>query len=85
MYIDFVKEVNDKDPEFKVGDHVGISKDKSNFAKGYTPHWSEDVLVIKEFKNTSPWTYVSNLNCEEIIGVFYEKELQDTNQEGFRI
>ena len=35
-YIDFSKEVNDKDPKFKVGDHVGISKFKNIFAKGDT-------------------------------------------------
>ena len=33
-YIDFEKEGNDKDPNFKVGDHVRISKYKNNFAKG---------------------------------------------------
>ena len=36
-YIDFEKEVNDKNPKFKVGDHVRISKYKNIFAKGYTP------------------------------------------------
>ena len=36
-YIDFKKDVNDKDPKFKVGDHVRISKYKNIFAKGYTP------------------------------------------------
>ena len=42
--------------------------------------------MIKEIKNTVPWTYVINdLNGEEIIGTFYEKELQNTNQEKFRI
>ena len=40
------KEVNDKDPKFKVGDHVRISKYKNIFAKGYTPNWSEDFFVI---------------------------------------
>ena len=75
-YIDFNKEVNDKDPKFKVGDQVRISQYKNIFAKGYTPNWSEEVFVIKEFKNTVPWTYViSDLNGEEIIGTFYEKEL----------
>ena len=40
---------------------------------------------IKRIKNTVPWTYVINeLNGEEIIGTFYEKELQNTNQEEFR-
>ena len=36
-YIDFEKEVNNKDPKFKIGDHVRICKYKSIFAKGYTP------------------------------------------------
>ena len=80
------KEVNDKDPKFKVGDHVRISKYKNIFAKGYTPNWSEEVFVIKKVKNTVPWTYVINdLNSEEIIGTFYEKELQKTNQNELRI
>ena len=45
-YIDFNKEVHDKDPKFKVGDHVRTSKFKNSFAKGYTPNWSEIVFVI---------------------------------------
>ena len=85
-YINIDKEINDKDPKFKVGDHVRISKYKNIFAKGYTPNWSEEVFVIKKVKNTVPWTYVINdLNGEEITGTFYEKELQETNQEEFRI
>ena len=80
------KEVNDRDPKFKVGDHVRISKYKNIFAKGYTPNWSEEVFVIKKVKNTVPWTYVINdLNDEEITGTFYERELQKTNQKEFRI
>ena len=80
------KEVNDKDPKRKVGDHVRTSKYKNIFAKGYTPNWSEEAFVIKKVKNTVPWTYVINdLNGDEIIGTFYEKELQKTNQQEFRI
>ena len=71
------KEVNDKDPKFKVGDHVRISKYKSIFAKGYTPSWSKEVFIISNIKNAVPWTYtINDLNSEEIIGTFYEKELQ---------
>ena len=85
-YIDFGKEFNDNDPKFKVGDHVRISKYKNIFAKGHTPNWSEEIFVIKKIKNTVPWTYVINdLNGEEIIGTFYENELQRTNQQEFRI
>ena len=75
-----------KNPKFKVGDHVRISKYKNIFAKGYTPNWSEEVFVINKIKNAIPWTYVVNdLNGEEIIGSFYENELQKTNQKQFRI
>ena len=85
-YIDFKKKINDKDPKLKVGDHVRISKQKKIFAKGYTPNWSEEVFVVTKIKNTVPWTYVINdLNGEEIIGTFYEKELQKTNQQEFKI
>ena len=38
----------DKDPKFKVGDHVRTSKYKNIFAKGYTPNWPEVVFVIKK-------------------------------------
>ena len=40
-YVDSKKEVNDKDPKFKVGDHVRISHYKNICAKAYTSNWSE--------------------------------------------
>ena len=85
-YVDSKKEVSNKDPKFKVGDHVRISKYKDIFAKTYMPNWSEKVFVIKKVKSTVSWTYVVNdLNDEETIGTFYEKELQKTNKKEFRI
>ena len=85
-YIDLNKEVNDKDSKFKVGNHVRIWKYKNIFAKGYTPNLSEEVFAIKKVKNTVPWAYViHDLNGEDIVGTFYEKELQKTNQREFRI
>ena len=45
---------NEKDPKFKDGDHVRISKYKNIFAKGYTPNWSEEIFVISKIKNTVP-------------------------------
>ena len=72
---------NDKDSKFKAGDHVRISKYKNIFAKGCTPNLSEELFVIKKVRNTVQLTYVINdLNDDEIIGTFYEKELQKTNQ-----
>ena len=76
-HINTDNETNNKDPKFKVGDHVRISKYKNIFSKGYTPNWSEEVFAIKKVKNTVPWTYVINdLNGGEITGTFYEKELK---------
>ena len=85
-YINTDKKINNKDPKFKVGDRVRISKYKNVFAKGYVPNWSEEVFAVNKIKNTVPWTYeINDLNGEKIIGSFYEKELQKTDQEEFRI
>ena len=75
-YVEYNVNSNDKDPKFKTGDHGRISKYKNIFSKGYTRNWSEEVFVIKKAKNTIPWTYaINDLNGEEVIGTFYEKEL----------
>ena len=50
MYIDFKKEISNKDPKFKVGDYVRISKYKNIFAKGYMSNWSEQIFTIKKVK-----------------------------------
>ena len=78
--IDFNKENNKEGPKFKVGDNVRTSKYKNILSKGYVSNWSEEVFVITKVKNTLSWTYViSDLNGEEIVGTFYQKELQKTN------
>ena len=77
---------NEKYPKFKVGDHVRISKHKNIFAIGYTPNWSEKAFAISKPKKTGPCIYVINdLNGEETVGNFYDKELQITEQKEFRI
>ena len=55
-FAEYNEESNEKDPKFKVGDHVRISKYKSIFAKGYIPYWSKEIFVVKKIKNTVPWT-----------------------------
>ena len=76
-YIDSSKEINDKDPKFKISDFVRISKYKNIFANVFTLNCSEEVFVIKKVKNTLPGIYVINdLHGEEIFWTFYEKELQ---------
>ena len=70
----------------KISDIVRISKYKNVFAKGYTPNWSKDVFMIKNFKNSVPWIYVINdVNGEEIVRKCYENEWQKTNQIRLRI
>ena len=74
-YFDSGKESNDKDPKFEVSDHVRVSKYKNIFAKARIPNWYENIFVMKKVKNTVSWTYVINdLNGEEIVGTFFEKE-----------
>ena len=85
-FAEYNEESNEKDPKFKIGDHVRISKYKNVFSKGYTHNWSEEIFLVKKIQNTLPWTYViSDLNGEDIAGSFHEKELQKTNQKEFRI
>ena len=85
-YAEYNKDSNEKDPRFKVGDNVRISKYENIFATGYTQNWSEEAFFVSNIKNTVLWTYViSDLNGEPITGSFYEKELQKTSKEKFRI
>ena len=73
----YIDENNEKDSRFKVGDRVRISKFKNIFAKGYTPNWSTEIFIVNEINDTVPYTYnIKDLNDEEIIGSFYDRELQ---------
>ena len=84
--IDSNKENNEKYPKFKIGDHVKISKYKNLFAKVYTPNCSEEVFVIKKVENTLPWkNFINDLNGKEIVGTFYEKELQKQIKKSLRL
>ena len=64
MHFDFNKENNKEGPQFKVNDHVRISKYKGIFAKGYVPDWSEEAFVIKK---------VSDLNKEKLLEHFTKR------------
>ena len=68
-YMDSSKEINDKDPKFKISNIVRMSKYKNIFAKGFTRNWSEKTFVTENVKNTMPSTYILNdLNGEKIVG-----------------
>ena len=43
-----MKNLTKKNPKFKVGNNVKISKYKNTFAKGYAPNWSEEIFVVKK-------------------------------------
>ena len=47
-YAEYNEIPNKKDPKFKVGDNVRISKYKNIFAKGFTPNWSEEVFIVNK-------------------------------------
>ena len=75
----YIDEHNEKDSRFKVGDRVRISKFKIIFAKGYTANWSTEIFIVDKINDTVPYTYnLKDLNDEEIIDSFYDKELQKT-------
>ena len=82
-YIDFGIRNNDKDPKFEVDDHVRIPTfiiiillEKVTFQIGL-----KKFLRLNQLKITVLWTYViSDINGEEIVGTFYKKELQKSNQ-----
>ena len=74
-----IDEHNGKDSRFKVGDRVRISRYKNIFAKGYAPNWSKEIVIVDKVNDTVPYTCnLKDLNDEEIIGSFYDKELQET-------
>ena len=75
----YVDEHNEKDSKFKVGDRVRISRYKNIFPKGYAPNRSIEIFIVNKINDTVPYTYnLKDLNDEEIIGSFYDKELQKT-------
>ena len=49
-YAEYNEDSDEKDPKFKVVDHVTISKNKNICAKGYTHNWSEEVLLLAKLK-----------------------------------
>ena len=75
----YIDEHNEKDSRYKVGDRVRISKLKNIFAKGYTPNWSKEIFIADKINDTVPYTCnLKDLTDEEIIGCFYDRELQKT-------
>ena len=72
----YIDENNKKDSRFKIDDRVRISKFKNIFDNGYTPNWSREIFIANKINDTVPYTCnLKDLNEEEIIGSFYDREL----------
>ena len=75
----YINEHNEKDSKFKVDDRVRTSRYKNIFAKGYALNGSSEIFIVDKINDTVPYTYnLKDLSDEEIIGSFYDKELQKT-------
>ena len=75
---EFVKPVRFK---YDIGDYVKLSKKKNIFEKGYVPNWTLETFIVKERRATNPVTYkITNLKGEEVIGSFYEEQMQLVNK-----
>ena len=75
----YIDEHNKKSARYNVGDRVRISRFKNIFAKGYTPNWSREIFIVNKVNERVPYTYnLKDLNDEEIICSFYDRELQKT-------
>ena len=73
-YINFNKEINDRDPNLKISDIFRISKYKKICGNVYVPNWPQEDIVIKRIKNTLLRTYViSDRKDKNIVGTFYKK------------
>ena len=67
-YTDFSKDISDKDPKFKIGDIVRISKYKDIFAKDHVSNWSEEAFV-----DTAPWMLLVILKSKKLLEVYTKK------------
>jgi hypothetical protein len=66
--------------KFQVGDRVRITSYMYTFSNKYGSNWTRDIFVITTISNTRPVTYkIKYLNEEEIVGTFYNEELQETS------
>jgi hypothetical protein len=73
------KKISDKNfkQNLNVGDTVRIAKEKFTFEKGFTPNWTDEIFKVSKVIRSIPNSYeIVDLNNENVLGKFYEKELQ---------
>ena len=75
----YIDEHNEETARYNLGDRVRMSNFKNIFGKGYTPDWSREIFIVNKINDTVPYTCnLKDLNEEEIIGSFYDREFQKT-------
>ena len=84
-YIDSSKNDNDKNPDFKVGDHVRVPNTKTVLLKDTLQTGQKKFLWLKKLKTLFHRHVISDLKGEEIAGTFYEIQLPKVDQQTFRI
>ena len=84
-YFDSSREINDKDPKFKVDDIVRISKYKTFLQKSMFQIGLKEFLWLKKLKTPCRGHVIIDLKGKEIVRMFYKKELQKMNQKEFRV
>ena len=74
---EFIKDINNINPKFKIGDIAKISKYKNISANACTPDWSEEDFSIKNAKNPVQWRYIiSDPKGEKLLECFMNKNLK---------
>ena len=65
--------------KFQVGDRVRITSYRYTFNNKYNSNWTREIFIITEILKTRPVTYkIKDLEGEQVIGTFYNQELQKT-------
>ena len=69
-------------PKFVIGDHVLVSKSRDTIEQGGDTKWKREIMVVSEVLATEcpPVYRLNDLQGEEILGMFYEEELQKVRQ-----
>ena len=62
-------------PKFQVGDKVRLALAEGNFQKGYKPHYTHEIFLIRKINTLAPFPtyFVVDQKGENIDGIFYEQ------------
>ena len=64
-------------PKFQVGDKVRLALAEGKFQKGYKPHYTHEIFLVRKINTLAPFPayFVVDQKGENIDGIFYEQEL----------